>query len=437
MRFYESRKIFDLGAGLVFNHRVTVRPTMTYGIASDGICLLDHVRHELRSGERADIVDSASMWPQAASAPEKQISRSPGITDYRLARQLILKYSYAMKRLLGIALVIASAASAGAQARYDFDSGTVEVMGLRKWTLRMLRDSIKRYAPGQDLHDAACMVTLRDSLHFVEASVNDWVGFNGPDKSFLSIKVVEPGQRATVKWDVRPRNEISSLLPDYAPLILAITDSTGAVWRGRLSQWIQYYNTDSATRAKALNRVPETRRATAKADAERVWAFLANHQAETDRVRAMKTLHDDGFWVNRFVAASVLLNFPTQDSTWWTLVRTLRDPQEDVRDFANYSLRQMPKRRVDWSPVASDLRLLLNGTNLPSIESVFELLDRTEVSPSLAAPLLRRNAGWLLDHLGSRAPMASDLAHKLLVRLNNGRDLGTKRAPWERWVASL
>ena len=97
----------------------------------------------------------------------------------------------------------------------------------------------------------------------------------------------------------------------------------------------------------------------------------------------------------------------------------------------------MPKRRVDWSPVASDLRLLLNGTNLPSIESVFELLDRTEVSPSLAAPLLRRNAGWLLDHLGSRAPMASDLAHKLLVRLNNGRDLGTKRAPWERWVASL
>ena len=65
------------------------------------------------------------------------------------------------------------------------------------------------------------------------------------------------------------------------------------------------------------------------------------------------------------------------------------------------------------------------------------MLDRTQVSPALASTLLRGNADWVLEHLASRAPQGSMLAHKLLVRLNNGVDLGSTRAAWKKWTASL
>jgi hypothetical protein len=120
----------------------------------------------------------------------------------------------------------------------------------------MLQDSIRRYVPGQELHDAACMVTLRDSLHFAEASVTrfEMDPPGGPKLSFLSIKVVEPEQAARVQWDVRRRSEFSSLLPDYAPLILPVTDSTGGVWRGQLLHWLQF--PDSVGRERAIARAP-------------------------------------------------------------------------------------------------------------------------------------------------------------------------------------
>jgi len=334
-----------------------------------------------------------------------------------------------------LATIIAAATSAFAQASYESPAGTVEVLGLRRWTLAMLRDSIRRYAPGQDLHDAACMVTLRDSLHFAEASVNHWSGFypGAPERSFLAIKVVEPKDKARVKWDTRQRDEFSGLLPDYAGVILPITDTTGAVWRNRFARWFQYYTFDSVAQTRALSGAPEA----AGADARRLWTFLDQHQSDADRRRAMRLLRVDGFWVNRYVAAAVLVSFGAQDSTWHALVRALRDPHEDVRESAALSLRQLPTRRVDWKPVATDLRLLLGGTNLPDIETVFKMLDRTEVSPALASTLLRGNADWVLDHLASRAPQASMLAHNLLVRLNNGVDLGSTRAAWKKWAASL
>ena len=324
-------------------------------------------------------------------------------------------------------------ASVTAQVAYDSPKGRVEVLGLRRWTLAMLQDSIRRYVRGQELYDAACMVTLRDSLHFVEASVEhfEMTPPGQPQRSFLAIKVIEPEQAASVQWDMHPRNEFSSLLPDYTPLILAVTDSTGAVWRGRLTHWLQF--SDTAGRQQALARTPED----ARADGRRVFAFLAARRAEADRVRAARILTNDGFWVNRMMAVAVLSNFAAHDSTWFLLVRALRDPHEAVREAADAVVRALPTRPVDWRGSVSDLRLLLGGTDLPAMTTVFELLVRTDVSPALASALLRNNAAWVLDHLGSEAPMASPAARRLLVRLHGGDDLGPSRSAWEAWTRTL
>lgn len=334
---------------------------------------------------------------------------------------------------LGLATAGSAAAPAAAQVAYDSPAGRVEVLGLRRWTLAMLQDSIRHYVRGQELYEAACMATLRDSLHFAEASVEhfEMAPPGQPQRSFLAIKVIEPEEAASVQWDTHPRSDYSSLLPDYAPLILAFTDSTGAVRRGRLTYWLQF--SDSADRQRALTRAPEKDRA----DGHRVFAFLDAHRAEGDRRRAVRTLTEDGFWVNRMTAVAVLSNFATRDSTWILLVRALRDPHDGVREAANSVVRALPAHAVDWRASVKDLRLLLGGTDLPAVVTVFDLLSRTDVKPELATPLLRNNARWVLDHLGSGAPMASDAAHRLLVHLNGGRDIGRSRSAWEAWVRTL
>jgi hypothetical protein len=335
---------------------------------------------------------------------------------------------------LALALVVvAGAAEADAQASYESPKGRVEVLGLRRWTLDMLRDSVRRYVPGQELHDAACMVTLRDSLHFADASVM-WFMMappGAPPKNSLTIKVIEPDQKSRVQWNPRPGNEFSSLLPDYSSVVLPITDSVGGVWRGRFEFWLQF--PDSASRERALADVPAAQRP----DGERVYAFLAAHRSPADGRRAMRTLGRDGFWVNRMVAAAVLSNFPASDSTWWSLVHALRDPHEAVRGTARMSLASMPARPVDWRPVSSDIRLLIGGTNLPAMEDVFDVLSRTSVSPDLASVILRGNADWLLIHLGASSPMAADRAHRLLVQLNRGKDLGRTASAWTGWATGL
>lgn len=331
------------------------------------------------------------------------------------------------------AAVLCFPAKSAAQAGYDSPRGRVEVLGLKRWTLAMLQDSIKRYVPGQQLHDAACVVTLRDSLHFIDASVEhvEMALPGRPSRSYLTIKVIEPQDADRVQWDERPRNAFSAMIPGYAPVVLPFTDSSGGVWRGRLLFWLQF--SPGPERDAAARRMSGD----ARADERRVSAFLAGQSGEADRVRAMEVLASDGYWVNRVVAAAVLSGFAAWDSTWLALVRALRDPHEAVREAAAMTLRGLPARPVDWRPAAADLRLLLNGTNLGAITVVFDLLVRTRVDSDMAPQLLRDNAEWIFQHLSSGSPMASSSAHRLLVQLNGGMDRGKTRAGWEPWIAGL
>jgi hypothetical protein len=334
-------------------------------------------------------------------------------------------------------MLLLTARTSHAQVAYDSPKGRVEVVGLKRWTLKMLQDSVRHYVPGQELYDHACMVTLRDSLHFADAYVENYFTTppGGKALRFLSIKVVEPQDSARVRWDARKRSEYSSLIPDYAPLVLAISDSNGTPSQGRLMQWLQFYQRDSVMRSSILTQLSSS--SFEREDAGRLWNFLNARRAESDRLRAMRVLESNGFFVNRMVASAVLANFAAYDSTWWTLVRGLRDPHEAVRNVARDVLKHLPPRTIDWTPVSADLRLLLGGTNLPAMGGVIDLLDRTEVTPELSSSLLRRNADWLLASLASEHPEDHAAAHRLLVRLNRGVDLGPARTDWTRWASSL
>lgn len=338
--------------------------------------------------------------------------------------------------LVGVSLVLV-AHGAGAQVAYDGQRARVEVLGLRHWTVQALKDSIRQRVPGQTLEDAACMVTLRDSLHFADALVLQLTyppaRAGDADRHYLVIKVVEPQEAARVRWRPAPRDSFIVLRPTYAAVVIPATDSLGQLWVGRLMDPLQFYGRDSAYRAAAMR----GRRESERDDAARLWRFLDAHRAEADRRTALTALRRDGPYANRIVAAAVLANFAGQDSTWWALAEALRDGNEAVRSAALTVLRGLPARPVDWATAAPTLRALLGGTNVGATQDVLELLDRTHVSAALARPLLRENGAWVLTHLRAEYPGAKHFAHALLVRLNGGRDLGATDAAWARWLAAL
>src|SRR4051812_42264949 len=46
---------------------------------------------------------------------------------------------------------------------------TIEVAGLRRWSVKMIEDSLAKYVPGETLLSHACMANLRFKLGFADA----------------------------------------------------------------------------------------------------------------------------------------------------------------------------------------------------------------------------------------------------------------------------
>lgn len=322
---------------------------------------------------------------------------------------------------------------------YRSPTGLVEVIGLRRWNLSMLRDSVRVRVRGLDLQDAACMVVLRDSLHFQDASVNvmSFAAEEGaPVERFTLIELVEPSDTARVRWRGALADSFRVLRPGYAPLVMGATDSTGFFDNRRILFPLQFA-ADPEYRQAALAGVPAVPRAAAQADADRLAAFLANHRADADWRTAIGVLAHDGDYVNRVSAAVVLANFADRDSTWLSLVEALRDGNQPVRMTALTTLQSFKPRAVNWAAAVPTLRALLGGTDAQASDAVFGLLAQTRVSPDLAGPLLGGNAQWVLVHLQAATPYVAEGAHALLVQLHGGRDLGRRPEDWSNWLMQL
>ena len=339
------------------------------------------------------------------------------------------------KLLVAVAVALVAQPLRG-QVAYDSPRGRVEILGLQQWTLQMLRDSVKSRVPGMELHDAACMVVLRDSLGFADALVIHHQfapNQDRPAQQFLVIKLIEPQERERVQWLRTKRDTFTVLHPGYAPIVLAATDTGGRFWIGRVLWPLQFYGRGPQARSEAVATAP----ASVRADAERLWAFLESRRDEADWRRARRALRHDGQYANRLMAAAVLANFPERDSTWYALTDALRDPKESVRLAAAAVLQAFPPRTIDWAPQVETLRLLLGGTNVGATQQVLQMLARTDVSPALAHPLLHRNTYWVFSHLRAEYPGAATSARALLVQLNGGVDLGPHPAKWSEWAARL
>jgi hypothetical protein len=324
----------------------------------------------------------------------------------------------------------AAARLAGAQAVLENDQMRLEVIGLKRWTVPMIQDSLRRHAPNDSLMSHACAAVLREKLKFADAAVvyRTMVVDGVPArKPFLAVTVIEPQDSALVRYRPPFRDSLRTR-PAWAAVSRTFKEHNEAFQRaiqrpGFLSSTAPLTASDSALRA-----VLPLRR------------FVRAHAAPSDRRLALATLASDGSVSNRLAAVVLLSSFAQYGSTWWALADALRDPDAIVSATAAQVLSGMSRAEpgvVNWAPAAATLRALLDGTNLFAHDQIMEVLVLTRVDPALARALLGDGGGALvLAKLGAEDVVAQQGAHRFLVQMA-GRDLGNEPARWRRWMAAL
>jgi hypothetical protein len=329
-------------------------------------------------------------------------------------------------RFAMLAAIIAAPSVLRGQVVLQNDSLRVELIGLRRWTVPMIQDSLRRHAPTSSLLSHACAVALR-SIGFADASATYYpAGTGGDARELLVVSVIEPHDSALVRWRAAFRDTLPSRAParDAAALFARQPRAAQQLLRrpGLLAPGAVLAPADSFL-APALP----------------LRAFLEAHRTPAAARRSFRTLARDGNDTNRVAATIVLANFPEQDRTWWALVDGLRDRATPVHVAAMQLLHGLTAdrpRRVDWAPATASVRAVLDGTDLFAHDDLLAALAATQVSPRLARPLLAGGGRLVLAKLRASAPHQRTLARRFLVQIA-GRDLGDRPERWERWVDAL
>lgn len=303
----------------------------------------------------------------------------------------------------------------------------VEIIGLHRWTVSMIQDSLRVHAPKDSLLSHACAAVLRDKLRFADASVAVYpAAYTHAAKDYMAVTVVEPQDSARIRYRPEPRDTARDV-PAWAP-VRRVLDAEPIA-------------------AQLILQRPDLLRGdrrpapadSAAAGALGLREFLRAHRGAADRDQALRVLATDGNHQNRATAVYVLANFAGEDRTWWALADALRDADGRVHGAASQllaGLATVAPRRVNWAPAADTLRAVLDGTDLFAHNPLMDVLAATGVGPAPAPALLRGGGDIVLAKLGATGEHERRAAHTFLVAVA-GRDLGTDPRAWRRWIAAL
>jgi hypothetical protein len=316
------------------------------------------------------------------------------------------------------ALVSLASLAASAQV-VRTSAGSVEFLGLEKWTPAEIQQRLGYASPDQ-LH--YCAADLK-KLGFPEVAV---FGYAEHGHRNYVVTVVEPDRAADVVYKPQPSQHVS-LSADWKNLKM-LAKEPGFLQGGILD----YGRTLPGTHADSpwlADGTPQT-----------WWPKLRGFRKENDFKQAQQILERADDPEARAVASIVLMNFASEDAAWRSLVSGLRDPNNLVQSTCLQALNSLATyhpRKVDWAPAIPDLVDLLHGTDLFAFQFVLKTLTVTKIDTAFAGPLLGRGGARLVvAYLRAKHDDQHDLARAFLVGLA-GRDLGSEPASWEAWIERL
>ncbi|MEP6496298.1 MAG: hypothetical protein ABJF01_26760 [bacterium] len=325
------------------------------------------------------------------------------------------------------ALMATAASPLRSQMVIETATSTIEFVGLKRWTIQMIKDSLAVYAPNDSLTAHACAAILRLKLHFADAAVSVYTGMRRDNpKRYMAITLVEPQDSGQVHY----KPEFHDSLP------------TRAEW------------TDAYAAFRANNQIAQTAIQTPSFFAPRLspedsarfapvaalHALVASQRDSRHFDQALRTLETDGNAQNRAMALIVIANFAARDSAWCALADALRDPSSGMINATASQLLTMltrsAPRPIDWRPVAANLRYIIDGTNLFGLDQLLATLGATSIDPALA-PVLLEGGGTLVEaKLHSGDEHARSAAVSFLSQIS-GAPHSTDPVVLERWMHSL
>jgi hypothetical protein len=291
----------------------------------------------------------------------------------------------------------------------------------------MVRDSMKVYAPVKPL--GQCAAVLR-SLGFASAQSLGWISPAGVSSSL--VIVVEPQDSALVRYRKLPTRALPPI-PNWSVGYDILKNHIAAFQRGAQDFGIH------ATADTALEKLILRSHAKDSAQLRSFWKFLESNRNSRSAALAERTVLGDASVENRSLAAAVLGAQRGRARAWHVLVKGLRDPDERVAAAAEMGLISLmtgEQTPIDWRPVVTDLRAILDGTNVLALRTTLQVLTKTRIDRTLASALLRENGGLVIDFLGSHSPTHKDAAHQFLVWLA-GKDLGIEANSWKSWLREI
>lgn len=368
-------------------------------------------------------------WNPAGGNVARKARTLAGRRDVVCRSRVALNSTLVRKILLLVAMATVCVHPLPAQSVRDIGRGRLEVIGLRRWTIPMIQDSLARYAPGVDISSSACAAVLRYRLGFADAAVVTYMGWPLADTAeYVVVTVVEPQDSARVRHRVMPMDTTAPLAA-WAKAISVATSRPDL-----LQQATEHYIRSGHP---AIPDAPSP----SGPDAEMVAGyvkFLADHRTEGDLAAARSALQSSPDYRTRAVAASIMANFIERDSTLNLLMDVVRESDGMAAGTADVVLASMAAtspRKVDWSGASYSIHAILDGTKPFQLSTVIRTLVATGVGPADAGPMLKDGGRMLLAYAGAAHPPTRDAALALLRALA-GRDLGAPVA-WQAWIEGL
>lgn len=209
------------------------------------------------------------------------------------------------RAVVAVALLLSGATQrAESQAVLENDQMRLELIGLKRWTVPMIQDSLHRYAPKDSLLSHACAGVLREKLKFADASVVYHITtMDGKTmKPYLAVTVVEPQDSALIRY----RGPFPHSLPARRAWssIRAVLEKHNEAFQGAV-QRLDFLRGDAALSDAD----------SALAPALPLRQFLRTHTTAKDQRLALATLATNGNANDRVVATVLLTNFSGSDST--------------------------------------------------------------------------------------------------------------------------
>lgn len=243
---------------------------------------------------------------------------------------------------------------------------TIEFLGLHKWTVQQLQDSVKKHNPNAKL--AFCMAALKANLGFADASVMRY-------RDTLVITVVEPDDSALVKRNTYFPNN-TSLPQDWYKFQQQFSYKTRERSFAINTHW---WSDDSAKAVLQMynKEVPIA----AALDTTIFWNIRTAIRSNSISATLLsKVIHSSWDPYARETAAVAMSSLPDNDTCFSAIVHSLLDIASNSPILrSNEYIMIIAEQRslpVALAPMYADLRTLVNGANLPTYFTILGVIAK-------------------------------------------------------------